>query len=126
MGQRKMDLQSMQSRKAMKSPKNRCKRLTAPCLHLVEHLVKSSPDINHILAGVDIYPLPIILLLQASKAETDFATRMLQNVNVEWTVEGKPQLIKQVAITRTLACTLDVLERTSPMHFVVFEFDPLS
>lgn len=111
----------MQSCRAMKSPKNSCKRLTAPCLHLLEHFVKGLPDVKHIAAGIDVYLLPKNLLIQTCHAETDLATRMLQNVNAEWTVDGKPQLIKQVVITSSLACTFDVLERTSPtrMHLVV-------
>ena len=40
----------IQSCRAMKSPKYSCKRLTAPCLHLVEHFVKGLPDVEHIFA----------------------------------------------------------------------------
>ena len=84
----------MQTCSDMKSPKNSCKSLTAPCLHLVEHFVKGIPVVEHILAGADVYILPRMLLLQACEAETDLATRMLQKMNAERAVDRKPQFIK--------------------------------
>ena len=95
--------------------------LAAPFPQLFEHFIKSLPDVNHILAAEDLYPLPIILPLQAMEAETDFTTRMFQDMNATGAIDCKPKLIEKVAITNTTASTLDVLPRASPIpsHFVM-------
>ena len=89
------------------SPKNCCKRLAVPFLHFLEHIVKRLPDVKHILAGVDLYPLPKSLLLQTCEAEADLATRMSEDMNAEGAVDCKPKLIKEVVVTNTTASTLD-------------------
>ena len=86
----------MQSCRAMKSPKNSCKRLTAPILHLVEHFVKGLPDVKHIAAGVNMQCLPRMLVSQACEDKTDLATRMFQNMNAKGAVDCKPQFVKNI------------------------------
>ena len=85
----------MQSCRAiMKSPKNSCKSLTAPCLHLLDHFVKRLPGINDILTAEDVHFFSTSFLPQTCEAETDLATRMLQKMNAERAVDCKPKFIK--------------------------------